>query len=207
MLASSAFCRSSAAQCVLLSSELLSDIGQVGRPWPGRGQLRRLPTGPVENWKPRKDVTIQLQTCIVQCKSTAHKRVICEPSSSNRKHLFGNERTKRQKRGGIRRANQILKDAAGDPRSSHAAPTLDLSYLELRNVGYQPPGCETPILNDVHLSLDRHSLGLIFGRSGSGKTTLLQVKRFFSTIAGWLVSGVNGAAYPNVTVCYLNSFG
>jgi ABC-type multidrug transport system fused ATPase/permease subunit len=184
MLANSTLRRCSAAHCVLLSSELLSDTGQVGRPWPSRGQLLRLPTGPIENWKPREDVTIQLQTCIVHCKSTAHKGVTRGLSSSNGKQFFGNEMPTRQKRGEVCRASQTLKNAAGDPRSSQAAPTLDLSYLELRNVGYQPPGCETPILNDVNLSLDRHSLGLIFGRSGSGKTTLLQVKRLFSPTAG-----------------------
>jgi ABC-type multidrug transport system fused ATPase/permease subunit len=201
MLANSTLRKCTAAQCVLLSSELLRKTGQIGRPWPGRRQLRRLPTGPVEKWKPQIDVHIQRQTCVVQCKSTVHKRVTREPRGSNGKQLFGNQMTTRQMRGEVCRASQTLKDAAGDPRSSHASPTLDLSYLELRNVGYQPPGCETPILNDVNLSLDRHSLGLIFGRSGSGKTTLLQVKMFFGPTAGWSVSGVNGAGDPKVNVC------
>ena len=42
-------------------------------------------------------------------------------------------------------------------------------------VTYQPPGCDVPLLNDVTMELQNHSLGVVYGRSGSGKTTLLQV--------------------------------
>lgn len=82
-----------------------------------------------------------------------------------------------RKRGTAARASQIV-GVVDEPYSSYTTSTPDLSYLELRDVGYQPPGCEKPILSDVNFTLDKHSMGLIFGRSGSGKTTLLQVRAY-----------------------------
>lgn len=49
------------------------------------------------------------------------------------------------------------------------------SRLEVRKVTYRPPGTEQNLLNEINLSLQEKSFGLIFGRSGSGKTTLLQL--------------------------------
>jgi energy-coupling factor transport system ATP-binding protein len=47
--------------------------------------------------------------------------------------------------------------------------------LTIQNLRYHPPALPNPILQDVSLRLEEHSLGLIVGASGSGKTTLLEI--------------------------------
>ncbi|TVT97665.1 hypothetical protein EJB05_57077 [Eragrostis curvula] len=72
-----------------------------------------------------------------------------------------------------------VKPAARGWRGSRSRPaarvSAEYSQLEVRKVTYRPPGTEQNLLNEISLSLQEKSFGLIFGRSGSGKTTLLQL--------------------------------
>jgi ABC-type lipoprotein export system ATPase subunit len=43
------------------------------------------------------------------------------------------------------------------------------------DVTYHPVSSEVPLLSNINMELQNHSLGLVYGRSGSGKTTLLQL--------------------------------
>ncbi|CAM8992292.1 unnamed protein product [Rhodiola kirilowii] len=60
-------------------------------------------------------------------------------------------------------------------KSRRARISSDYSCIEVRGLGYRPPGTQINLLNDVSFSLREKSFGLIFGQSGSGKTTLLQL--------------------------------
>ncbi|CAM8988774.1 unnamed protein product [Rhodiola kirilowii] len=60
-------------------------------------------------------------------------------------------------------------------KSRRARISSDYSCIEVRGLGYRPPGTQINLLNDVSFSLRQKSFGLIFGQSGSGKTTLLQL--------------------------------
>jgi ATP-binding cassette subfamily B multidrug efflux pump len=77
-----------------------------------------------------------------------------------------------------------------------AAPVTTLSrhgYLELRDVSFQYPGAEAPVISDIELTARPREVTAIIGSTGSGKTTLLNlIPRLFDPTGGQvLVDGVD----------------
>jgi ATP-binding cassette subfamily B protein len=77
-----------------------------------------------------------------------------------------------------------------------ATPITELaerSSLELRGVGFNYPGAESPVLCDITLTARAGTTTAIIGSTGSGKTTLLNlVPRLFDATSGQvLVDGVD----------------
>ena len=70
-----------------------------------------------------------------------------------------------------------------------AASSSRGTTVSVRGLTFHPPGAESPLLQDINMTLRPNSLNLIIGRSGSGKTTLLQVRTGCGSVDG----GVEGA--------------
>jgi ATP-binding cassette subfamily B multidrug efflux pump len=71
--------------------------------------------------------------------------------------------------------------------------TAKRGSIEFRNVGFNYPGAEHPVLTDISFSTTAGQTTAIVGSTGAGKTTLLQlVPRLFDATAGTvLVDGVD----------------
>jgi ATP-binding cassette subfamily B protein len=77
-----------------------------------------------------------------------------------------------------------------------AAPVTELgatASLELRDVGFEYPGAEYPVLRDISFRVRAGETTAIIGSTGSGKTTLLNlIPRLFDATSGAvLVDGVD----------------
>ncbi|GAA0906678.1 ABC transporter ATP-binding protein [Virgisporangium aurantiacum] len=77
-----------------------------------------------------------------------------------------------------------------------AKPVLEVAgrgEVELRNVRFQYPGAEFPVLNDVSLHAEPGRTTAVIGSTGAGKTTLLSlIPRLFDVTGGSvLVDGVD----------------
>jgi ATP-binding cassette subfamily B protein len=92
------------------------------------------------------------------------------------------------------RINQVL-----DTPSSLIRPSTPITEvttrgtLELKNVGFNYPGAEAPVLTDISLRASPGQTTAIIGSTGAGKTTLVNlVPRLFDATAGQvLVDGVD----------------
>ncbi|MGH8940204.1 MAG: ABC transporter ATP-binding protein, partial [Actinomycetes bacterium] len=86
-----------------------------------------------------------------------------------------------------------------DTESSVTSPdrpvvqTVERGTVELRNVEFQYPGAEVPVLRDVSLRAEPGRTTAIIGSTGAGKTTLLSlIPRLFDVTGGAvLVGGVD----------------
>lgn len=74
-----------------------------------------------------------------------------------------------------------------------AVPATVTGIVEFRNVTFEYPGSERPVLNDLTLTLRPGQVSGIIGGTGSGKTTLLNlIPRFFDASSGTvLVNGID----------------
>ena len=62
--------------------------------------------------------------------------------------------------------------------------------LKLNNISFRYPGTETPVLNNISLSIPPKKVTAIVGASGSGKTTLMKLLlKFYDPISGELKYG------------------
>lgn len=62
--------------------------------------------------------------------------------------------------------------------------------LKLNNISFRYPGAETPVLNNISLSIPPKKVTAIVGASGSGKTTLMKLLlKFYDPISGELKYG------------------
>lgn len=62
--------------------------------------------------------------------------------------------------------------------------------LKLNNISFRYPGAETPVLNNISLSIPPKKVTAIVGASGSGKTTLMKLLlKFYDPISGELKFG------------------
>jgi len=91
-----------------------------------------------------------------------------------------------------------IQEVLGTPSTVVAPPTpitqlADQSSLELRDVGFNYPGAESPVLCNITLNARAGTTTAIIGSTGSGKTTLLNlVPRLFDATSGQvLVDGVD----------------
>ena len=91
-----------------------------------------------------------------------------------------------------------IQEVLGTPSTVVAPPTpitqlADESSLELRDVGFNYPGAESPVLCNITLNARAGTTTAIIGSTGSGKTTLLNlVPRLFDATSGQvLVDGVD----------------
>jgi ATP-binding cassette subfamily B protein len=94
-------------------------------------------------------------------------------------------------------AERIQEVLEADPSiAAPATPVTQLSpmsSLELRDVGFEYPGAEYPVLCDISFSVAPGETTAIIGSTGSGKTTLLNlVPRLFDATSGAvIVDGVD----------------
>src|SRR4051812_9796979 len=91
-----------------------------------------------------------------------------------------------------------IQEVLGTPSTVVAPPTpitqlADRSSLELRDVGFNYPGAESPVLCNITLTARAGTTTAIIGSTGSGKTTLLNlVPRLFDATSGQVrVDGVD----------------
>jgi ATP-binding cassette, subfamily B, multidrug efflux pump len=92
------------------------------------------------------------------------------------------------------RIGEILEtDTTVVPPERPVRPVERRGVVELRGVGYQYPGAEAAVLQDVSLLAEPGRTTAIIGSTGSGKTTLLGlVPRLFDATAGSvLIDGVD----------------
>ncbi len=84
-------------------------------------------------------------------------------------------------------------DTSVVPPARPIRPAERRGLVELRGVGYQYPGAEAAVLQDVSLTAEPGRTTAIIGSTGSGKTTLLGlVPRLFDATAGSvLIDGVD----------------
>lgn len=74
--------------------------------------------------------------------------------------------------------------------------------IELRNVGFTYPGRETPVFNDLSLTIEKGQFAALVGASGCGKTSIVSLlERFYDLNSGQIlcndtdIAGVNIYAY------------
>ena len=84
-------------------------------------------------------------------------------------------------------------DASVVPAPRPVSAVAERGLLELRNVSFQYPGAEAPVVHNVSLVARAGETTAIIGSTGSGKTTLLHlVPRLFDATSGSvLVDGVD----------------
>jgi ATP-binding cassette subfamily B protein len=92
------------------------------------------------------------------------------------------------------RINEVLDTTSSLIRTP--TPVTEISArgtLELRNVGFNYPGAEAPVLTDISLRATPGQTTAIIGSTGAGKTTLINlVPRLFDATSGQvLVDGVD----------------
>jgi ATP-binding cassette subfamily B protein len=78
---------------------------------------------------------------------------------------------------GMARINEIFRTEPGIknlPGASVASPAPGVPELELRGLSFAYPGNDSPVLENVTLSVDGGTTLGILGRTGSGKSTLLK---------------------------------
>jgi len=79
-----------------------------------------------------------------------------------------------------------------------ARPQINSGTIEFRNVSYQYPGAEEPVLRNLNFSLKPGEVTAVVGSTGSGKTTLVNlVMRFVDATSGQvLINGVDVRQQP-----------
>ena len=63
-------------------------------------------------------------------------------------------------------------------------PTIQVMFLELRQLDIQYPGSTSPAVRGVNLGLRSGDIGVLIGPSGCGKTTLLRAVAGLEPVSG-----------------------
>ncbi len=77
-----------------------------------------------------------------------------------------------------------LAPSHGLPAGDHNLPTIELMFLELRQLDIQYPASPTPAVRGVNLGLRSGDIGVLIGPSGCGKTTLLRAVAGLEPVSG-----------------------
>jgi subfamily B ATP-binding cassette protein MsbA len=100
---------------------------------------------------------------------------------------------------GIAAADSIFEQLDEVPETDDGSVERDRvsGNLEVRNLSFQYPGAEKPVLNDISFSAEPGQMIALVGRSGSGKSTLASlIPRFYHHEAGQiLLDGVDVEDY------------
>ncbi|MDF3193744.1 lipid A export permease/ATP-binding protein MsbA [Pseudomonas sp. 1928-m] len=100
---------------------------------------------------------------------------------------------------GLAAADSIFEQLDETPEADQGTVELDRvsGRLEVRNLSFQYPGAEKPVLNDISFSAEPGQMIALVGRSGSGKSTLASlIPRFYHHETGQiLLDGVDVESY------------
>jgi len=100
---------------------------------------------------------------------------------------------------GLAAADSIFEQLDETPEVDHGTVELERvsGRLEVRNLSFQYPGAEKPVLNDICFSAEPGQMIALVGRSGSGKSTLASlIPRFYHHETGQiLLDGVDVESY------------
>ena len=100
---------------------------------------------------------------------------------------------------GLAAADSIFEQLDETPEVDHGTVELEQvsGRLEVRNLSFQYPGAEKPVLSDISFSAEPGQMIALVGRSGSGKSTLASlIPRFYHHETGQiLLDGVDVEDY------------
>ena len=100
---------------------------------------------------------------------------------------------------GLAAADSIFEQLDETPEVDHGTVELERvsGRLEVRNLSFQYPGAEKPVLSDISFSAEPGQMIALVGRSGSGKSTLASlIPRFYHHETGQiLLDGVDVEDY------------
>ncbi|MCG4452266.1 lipid A export permease/ATP-binding protein MsbA [Pseudomonas sp. MMS21-TM103] len=100
---------------------------------------------------------------------------------------------------GLAAADSIFEQLDEAPEVDHGTVELERvsGRLEVRNLNFQYPGAEKPVLSDISFSAEPGQMIALVGRSGSGKSTLASlIPRFYHHETGQiLLDGVDVEDY------------